>query len=107
MSTAVKAAFAARHIYAVPATRFARLNRLGLLRRRAGGFDLDELREDLELVEEIEQRIAAVGGDLTPAERNGALAWLAALALSRTKDPATAGAALHARELIETLTRPS
>lgn len=101
MSTAVKAAFAARHIYAVPATRFARLDRLGLLRRRAGGFDLDELREDLELVEGIERRIAAVGGDLTPAERNGALAWLAALVRAEGGPHRPAHTAL---EIIERLT---
>lgn len=103
MSTAVRVAFAARHIYAVPASKFARLDRLGLLRRRAGGFDLEELREDLELLEEIDRQIATVGRDLTPTERNGALAWLAALVRAGGDQNRPAHSAM---EMIEKLTPP-
>lgn len=58
--------------------RFRRLVRLGLLSPAAGGgFEIDELRRQYAAVEELERRVAAISGDiLTPAERNGALAFL-------------------------------
>ncbi|KAB1068809.1 hypothetical protein [Methylobacterium planeticum] len=64
---------------AVNQSRFRRLVRLGLLwRAPGGGFEVDELRRQYAAAGELEQRVAAIAGDrLTPAERNGALAWLA------------------------------
>lgn len=62
----------------VTQTRFRRLVRLGLLSPAAGGgFEIDDLRRQYAAVEELERRVAAISGDgLTPAERNGAFAWL-------------------------------
>jgi hypothetical protein len=58
--------------------RFKRLRGLGFFRpARNGSYDRDELQREYEAICELERRVGAIAGDrLTPAERNGAFAWL-------------------------------